>query len=142
MRISDWSSDVCSSDLRKKYSALPGDNLAVILANEARALRDQENAAGWAVEDILRDLRADLTRQVGAYARDERGWNNSACLQGEGGARCYDRLAALNRRPTTARHEFSPRRGDRRLLRRSFGGDRKSTRLNSSNSCATRMPHS
>src|SRR3546814_18987811 len=49
---------------RKKYSALPGDNLAVILANEARALRDQENAAGWAVEEIMRDLRAELTRQV------------------------------------------------------------------------------
>lgn len=29
----------------KKHTALPGDDLAVILANKARALRDQENAA-------------------------------------------------------------------------------------------------
>src|SRR3546814_17241930 len=63
---------------RKKYSALPADNLAVILANEARALQDQANAAGWAVEDILLDQRADLPREVGADARVERGWKQRA----------------------------------------------------------------
>src|SRR3546814_11725164 len=67
---------------RKKYSALPGDNLHVILANAAPTLRQQENAAGCAVEEILRALRAYLTRQLGAEGRVVLGWSKQNGQEG------------------------------------------------------------
>src|SRR3546814_17152587 len=91
MRISDWSSDVCSSDL----------------ANEARALRDQENATRRAIENILRDLSADLTGQVGAYAGDERGRNNSGCLENEGRARSSEERRVGTECVRTCRYRWS-----------------------------------
>src|SRR3546814_10227052 len=83
MRISDWSSDVCSSDLRHvvepqgttvgQDQPLPDHQCpplaegyhAVILADEASALRHQKNAACHCVEDVLRYLCGDHARQVG-----------------------------------------------------------------------------
>src|SRR3546814_15040212 len=64
MRISDWSSDVCSSDLI---------NLIVVIADQPRSLRHQQDSAGRAIIDILGDLRGDLAGKVGSQAGDQRG---------------------------------------------------------------------
>src|SRR3546814_10267906 len=88
MRISDWSSDVCSSDLilepgvtggigrgqvvdlnggaigqndappDQQCPALAKGDHAVIAADQPRALRDQERAAGHRVVDVLGDRKS------------------------------------------------------------------------------------
>src|SRR3546814_20153282 len=68
MRISDWSSDVCSSDLRTSFRNLPADAIAVgapdlralrvAAGDEARALDQQ--AAGRLVELGMPARRGDL----------------------------------------------------------------------------------
>lgn len=52
----------------KENTALAESNLAVILADQARALRDQQMALGRAVIDVFRDLRGDLARKIGLDA--------------------------------------------------------------------------
>src|SRR3546814_19567276 len=67
MRISDWSSDVCSSDLRSHYrSDLPGDELGVA---EAERLGLRWRAAGD-LEDPVEDLLADLHHGLLAVGDD------------------------------------------------------------------------
>src|SRR3546814_4136121 len=83
MRISDWSSDVCSSDLRR-----------------SRALTELTDADWQGVDDLIAQIRTE--------------------------AAVLAELAA------------SPELGRRKQLY----ADRKSTRLNSSHSCASRMPSS
>src|SRR3546814_8327306 len=59
MRISDWSSDVCSSDLTAEYDALLriGDRAAqCVLADRDRLGRDQYTFGVQAVEDIAEAL--------------------------------------------------------------------------------------
>src|SRR3546814_19119337 len=103
MRISDWSSDVCSSDLGRigtwlavqqdraaawKNKPIPGEqhaalarrDFAVIFADQPRALRDEKNASRRAVIDILRDLGGDLAGQVRLDAGDQRGRDAAARL--------------------------------------------------------------
>ncbi len=55
-------------------------NLAIVLADQARALRDEEILAGWAVIDVFRHLGGDLARQVRLDARDEGGGYDRAGL--------------------------------------------------------------
>src|SRR3546814_8383935 len=64
-------------------AGLPGANLSVIVTDQPRALRDQQDAARGAVINILRNLRGDLARQVRADAGDQRRRNNAACLSTE-----------------------------------------------------------
>src|SRR3546814_5395845 len=128
MRISDWSSDVCSSDLPRRGMRLvqPDAMLAerfVFLCGRfggGDQLERQQNAecpafAGFAFE-------ADFaTHQLGELARDR-----------QTAAAAAD-LAAAN----------LPERLEQPLAL--LGGDseaRKRTRLNSSPSCASRMPYS
>src|SRR3546814_19140681 len=53
MRISDWSSDVCSSDLRKEYlePAIKGDMVVSIAVSEAGAGSDVANIKTTARKD-------------------------------------------------------------------------------------------
>src|SRR3546814_16206875 len=78
MRIVVWSSDVCSSDL--------GD-LTVVLADQTRALRDQQVPAGHAVIDVLGDASDDLPWQVGVHCSQQRGRDHRAGHQLVGRAR-------------------------------------------------------
>ena len=68
----------------QKEAVLADDDVAVVFAEEPRALRDQEVAAGGTVKDVGGDLRGDLARQVGAEPGDERGRNDGAGLEDEG----------------------------------------------------------
>src|SRR3546814_9764713 len=143
MRISDWSSDVCSSDLKKIGI---GDPAAAALIGAARIDKTIAQDPGAA-----RQSRADRARDmVGARGGEEQGFASripavvaafhqkrpdrlgagaaaglarrddidSACFEGHGKranlCRLADTLAALQRDETAARQ------------------DRKSTRLNSS----------
>src|SRR3546814_4409289 len=96
MRISDWSSDVCSSDLP-----------------DYEGSDDYEVAPLPLLSVNYRDIVfLDKTTTLGA---------NVFTLRGPG---------------PNNKLQFGP------LLRYQFGRDRKSTRLNSSHSCASRMPSS
>src|SRR3546814_3715287 len=76
MRISDWSSDVCSSDL-----LLPHGYFAVIVADQPGTLRNEENATRRAIVDILGHLRRDLSGKVGPDPSDQRGRNETSRLK-------------------------------------------------------------
>src|SRR3546814_9913412 len=79
MRISDWSSDVCSSDLQIERAAVGEDqpspdhqrprlamrDARIIVADQPRALRDQTVAARDRIEHVLGHLRHHLAGQVG-----------------------------------------------------------------------------
>jgi hypothetical protein len=52
-----------------------GDDV-VVFADQACALRDQQEAAGDAVEDVLGDLRDDEAREIGVEPRDQAGGND------------------------------------------------------------------
>src|SRR3546814_6529543 len=128
MRISDWSSDVCSSDLFLHIQPQPGQDstllagfLHVIFAEE---LYDADfvtaNAVGF---DVLKRAVAGFTpdhvsRVVGVP-------KNQILLA----ARTF--AAAKSGCVVTATGAHFP-----------LHGDRKRTRLNSSHSCASRMPSS
>src|SRR3546814_3709061 len=99
MRISDWSSDVCSSDLVVVQDA--GGCFALHVAD---AIIEQAVSPAGEPRDTLRFERA-------------------SAIAVPGHAQPLFDLAALARAMTMA-------------------GDRKSTRLNSSHQCATRMPSS
>ena len=60
---------------------LPEGDLRVVLADQARALRDQQDLARRAVIDIFGHLGGDLARQIGAQAGDERRGDDRASLQ-------------------------------------------------------------
>src|SRR3546814_7535881 len=85
MRISDWSSDVCSSDLI---------NLSVVIADQPRSLRHQQDSAGRAIIGILGDLRGDLAGKVGSQAGDQRGRYDAPGLQHIGRSRRRQPLGA------------------------------------------------
>src|SRR3546814_7395469 len=104
MRISDWSSDVCSSDLDKVAADL--------------------SSYGFAVTDITRINRQefDVVTVLGDVIHNFQCKNNWIDL---GKLESDRRLLA---------------RYNRRLDRYYRNADRKSTRLNSSHSCAARMP--
>jgi hypothetical protein len=74
----------------QQHAALAEGDARVVFADEARALRDQEQAAGRAVIDILGDLRGDLAGQVRADAGDQRGGDDRSCLQEPGRGRGLD----------------------------------------------------
>src|SRR3546814_8354413 len=117
VRISDWSSDVCSSDLRGRDKG--GEGAVPESANRAALTRQLLSAAkGWQVkgaEQVERDRDGEDEEQQ--YAR--------RMLQ-------LERPPDLLARRAQAEEKPSERQAD----------DRKSTRLNSSHSCASRMTSS
>src|SRR5262249_61446534 len=64
----------------EQHARLSEGDLAVVDADELGALRNKQIASGWAVVDVLGDLARDLTGQVGADAREERGRYDRTCL--------------------------------------------------------------
>ena len=64
----------------QEHAILSERNLAVVGADQLRALRDEEILAGRAVIDVLGHLGGDLARQIGTNAGDERRRNDSARL--------------------------------------------------------------
>src|SRR3546814_9306601 len=123
MRISDWSSDVCSSDLRVEDLKLRSRD------RELRAVDlHREGFGGFralVVEELDADVRAELP------GLDRRLTYGNAHAVAAGGGRAVDRAE-------THDHILGCRLGQRDVE----GEDRKSTRLNSSPSCASHMPPS
>lgn len=64
----------------QKHPTLAERDLAVILADQAGALRDQQMAPGRAVIDVLRDLRGDLAGKIGLDAGNQRGGDHGSSL--------------------------------------------------------------
>lgn len=60
---------------------MPVGDLVVIFPDQPRALRDQQDAAGRTVIDILGDLRGDLPGEIGPDARDEGSRDHAARLK-------------------------------------------------------------
>src|SRR3546814_3623759 len=122
MRISDWSSDVCSSDLRlcRAIGDVGGKIALGKLAGKHRRIVD--------VRIPERDI---------AGARFARGFLSRVLTRVEI-ARCLARD-----RQRTTRHP-ARKKGDRgdKIARQNADINRKSTRLNSSRYCATSMPSS
>src|SRR3546814_1449308 len=135
MRISDWSSDVCSSDLAffpsHRTSTRQAIRTRAAMTPEQRehfrqrllALKRELGATEATASDAAKPVELDQT-SVGRVSRMD-------AMQGQAMA-----LAVQQRRAQ------SLRRIDAALARIDSGdyGDRKSTRLNSSQLCASRMP--
>src|SRR3546814_16040340 len=87
MRISDWSSDVCSSDLRRGYENFIGERLGVygalrrdednrVSARDAYVQADWQPADGWRIKQGVRHSEVRFTsddRYITADKPDERG---------------------------------------------------------------------
>src|SRR3546814_1181980 len=113
VRISDWSSDVCSSDLHDRQRRLAGVGVARV--DDARVVVGEQRRRLVAVALLDR-----LQEAVGI-----------AELRGCG-RRGKDRRGGKQRKGCEA---------DLRAARHGWTIDRKSTRLNSSQQCADRMPY-
>src|SRR3546814_8825567 len=118
MRISDWSSDVCSSDLADRY-AVHGDR------------EWQRNVEMGVAAGRQRDAVAETVRDQPQHGQQQGGEVGFA-------PRPADALFEQRRSEQTDDQEqrAPPATGAERA------GDRKSTRLNSSHYCASRMPSS
>src|SRR3546814_8487022 len=113
MRISDWSSDVCSSDLYPDFNAVPPLVVNALLFIENRELLNPDTPRRNPAVEWDRLGRAVLGYATGGLLMPS----------GPGGSTIATQLEKMRHSP---------------------GGqtDRKSTRLNSSHSCASRMPSS
>src|SRR3546814_3195757 len=124
MRISDWSSDVCSSDLERRLLFLASDRLCLALAGarvgmralptNGKALAMAQPAIASEVHQAL-DVHRSLAAQVTFYGMV--GVNGFADLQHFGVRKILNAAAMINAQLVC----------DLKGL-----GDRKSTRLNSS----------
>lgn len=68
----------------EQHAVLSKLNIGFIVANQPRALRDEQDAPGRAVIDILGDLRRDQARQVRTDAGNQRGGNDRSGQQDVG----------------------------------------------------------
>src|SRR3546814_1216985 len=133
MRISDWSSDVCSSDLVKRDPMPDGGFVTSYAEITERKLAEE------ALEDSEQRIRlfANAVPTMISYVdRNEcyRFVNRAyrAAYVPDGGPILGQTLRAILG-PT----EYAQRRT---YIDQALSGDRKSTRLNSSHYCASRMP--
>src|SRR3546814_8215306 len=122
MRISDWSSDVCSSDLPELHAAASALNVPLRFAAAS------DDVAQW-LSDTL-DQPASV-RRVGDYVIAV----TEQPLDAQQIGRPRGRLAVIGLGPGAAELMVPAVRAE---LERAT--DRKSTRLNSSHQCASRMP--
>src|SRR3546814_17256048 len=118
MRISDWSSDVCSSDLAKAIAA--ADRAALLVHDHATALSaigaayslcttDQARAASF----IERALALDPNN---AWAWMRAGWMKTMFGQPDDAFGCFERALALSPYdtfPFTVSFGMAPAHGDR-----------------------------
>src|SRR3546814_2684345 len=119
MRISDWSSDVCSSDLLMQDGTL------------ARRFRGDLHVQRLVVE------RYEETRTAHAAQLIEHHWAIAQRQRTEVADACRHRLRQAAGAGEQAFHLAGAQLGQPDKARQA---DRKNTRLNSSHSCATRMP--
>src|SRR3546814_9384433 len=81
LRISDWSSDVCSSDLCDDLILATGTTLKVFFGSTKRAWQKEPDLTGElpskgseiVVADLNRDAKLDLALEIGRAACRERG---------------------------------------------------------------------
>src|SRR3546814_2528507 len=109
MRISDWSSDVCSSDLVVEVGGSPAQR------REAKAKQEAESKKKNAAEALALDLVVEAPQRIFVRGRGlEAEWAGKLTVAG-----------------TTAEPRIN---GELHIVRGDFrlAGDRKSTRLNSS----------
>src|SRR3546814_2249880 len=133
MRISDWSSDVCSSDLTRASL-----QLVTVADQDGRTIRNL-------VALTLATIGIDDADFTGTRDSDQQ-----AVLVGDGLEVVYARGTGSTRVDTVRRRRARSRAADVEGTHRQLGtrltdrlcGDRKSTRLNSSHSCASLMPSS
>src|SRR3546814_4808894 len=127
MRISDWSSDVCSSDLKvREYIAV------------AKEMVD----AGWTLH-VLASTRLARAQTVTAVVVAVLACALTLLLVTvmlQRRARLVERIEYQRRASEALERRVAERTADPR--RAQDDPDRKSTRLNSSHSCASRMPSS
>ena len=100
-----------------KRARLPEGDLCVVLADQTRALRDQQELAGRAVVHILGDLGGHLARQVGTQAGDQRCWDNGAGLQHVGARGGHNAIGADG-----ASIDIAVQEGELVILGRQIGG--------------------
>src|SRR3546814_6148644 len=118
MRISDWSSDVCSSDLR-------GWTCSWRFLAVARSRQTTRTASSWFIPTCA------IEREVAGESLDDKlVIALFAALEPIGGTERKPDAAIAKAAP-----DFSPHRSPQPLPR-----DRKSTRLHSSPKCATTLP--
>src|SRR3546814_5698215 len=137
MRISDWSSDVCSSDLYVHILRRPRPSTATDVG--ALAFTGFQLSSGWQAHHPRTSLEDHSGRRELLGRRSE----------------CSSALFLTRRADVPARSPLRSHSGDQDLRQwhaampgewtrklRLFHTDRKSTRLNSSHYCASRMPSS
>src|SRR3546814_2952032 len=119
MRISDWSSDVCSSDLADEHGGVILGKSLKIAVHPPLARRDRKRIIG--------------TREMVEADRNIAGVGQASIAE-------FGLLEAqpLVRQP--ARVDTPLARDHLQQVGIAEKGDRKCTRLNSSNQCASRMP--
>src|SRR3546814_13101253 len=87
MRISDWSSDVCSSDLIAKHEALPGYDLGEVIVVPVEEHLHVADGLGarihqrFAVMDINLHLRCAYQAQQSKAARSEERRVGKECVR-------------------------------------------------------------
>src|SRR3546814_3049009 len=133
MRISDWSSDVFSSDL-----LIPNEKLSLVLGKKVTLLNCFK-AANDVLQNAVQGI-SDLITRPGLINVDFADVktvmsNRGMSMMGIGMASGEDRAERAVEMALS-----SPLLDDIEL--HGAQGDRKSTRLNSSHSCASRMPSS
>src|SRR3546814_7732701 len=138
MRISDWSSDVCSADL-----------------HQIRRIAEILDAPNSDLPDLMREECRDLLEQIAEKTGriNARTAKIKALAAEADTARRLQTIPGVGPLTALAVEAFAPPMESFRcgrdfaawlgLVPRQFSsGDRKSTRLNSSHSCASRMPTS
>src|SRR3546814_2777271 len=141
MRISDWSSDVCSSDL------LAAGRPRITDIVPATGVDDDElMAIAVAVERLSDHPLAEAIARDGEQFLDEQpipAATDMASLTGRGvKARVNGETVLIGKAEMFGRDGFAPLSDEtaQTIERLREQGDRKSTRLNSSHYCASHMP--
>src|SRR3546814_5734853 len=136
MRISDWSSDVCSSDLRKARSATRnGTNAGIWRPSPLGAPDFSRNASREYMDIVAVDIGGTNARFAIASVEAGRVLKLGPPLTLKTNAHvgleaAWAVFAASTEQPLPRKAAIA------------VAADRKSTRLNSSHSCALRMPSS
>src|SRR3546814_7426365 len=151
MRISDWSSDVCSSDLiaiAASAAISPTLRLARALEREVAAIRSTHLRDGDGEEQYRQRAKHDAHRHGAApltlaVKREFLGRHDSSILSAINAPKRMNRYSTEKANICLSAAIFAGS-VSRLIATRAASSrkDRKSTRLNSSHSCAHRMPYS